>query len=144
MTKRRSRKSHLRRRSTRRRHVSKSYRRKYSSHRRRSSKRHRKSFHGGDFEPRPPSLAPMGPYYERKNIKKPLVPPISSPTGSFESQYIPEWRTRRNTFVEMQDRKNRERSGTFAYPSRESRYSPWEKVKYAFVKDKRPYPPVFQ
>ena len=122
------------------------YSRRHSRHRRYSRKM---SYRGGEGNrwsaPIPPPLPPMGTHYDRSSrYLKPVLPPIAAATNMpLYADKFPDWRERRNTFVEMQDRKSRNMSGQFHYPSRESTYTPWEKVKYAFKKDTRPWPPVF-
>src|SRR4051812_36068533 len=110
----RRRKSSSRRRHSRRRYSKKSHsRRRYS--RRRSSSR---VYRGGNrFVPKPPPLPPAATPYRRQNIfSKPVLPPIGN--QFIENKYIPDWKERRNTFVEFQDRKSRNLSGQFHYPSR--------------------------
>jgi hypothetical protein len=123
--------------------------------------------HGGDRVPTPPLLPPVNPYYRRPFNLKPVLPPIGSslyndsssyippapsyapppyipPAPSYAPPSVPSWKERRNTFVEMQDRRSRGMSGQFHYPSRKSTYTPWERIKYSFVKDKRQWPPTFE
>jgi hypothetical protein len=122
---------------------------------------------GGEFRPRQPTLL-KPPSIHRKRAstyKKPLPeiqrkptsfypsppssPSRSSPSSSTSQDHkrytLPESFNdqRRNTFVENVGRQHRSMSGQFHYPTRESRYTPWEKVKYFFTKDTRQYPPVF-
>jgi hypothetical protein len=103
--------------------------------------------HGGqELVPTPPStLPPVQPHYQRPFRYKQVLPPIlpTGPAAQF-NPIVPDWRQRRNTFVEMQDRQSRRMSGQFHYPTRKSRYTPWEQFKYTFIKDKRPWPPVFE
>jgi hypothetical protein len=102
--------------------------------------------HGGkqsrSFVPRLPSLRE----YEQSNFDKPVLPPIGYTAPEVPSKYDNpdwDWKNRRNTFVVNADRRNRENSGQFHYPSLASRKSPWQKFKSIFVKDKYMYPPVF-
>lgn len=129
-----------------------SRKRKSRTTRRRMTRR-RRSMHGGDadhsenyepFTPSPPSLPPLRAPYLRSNWKKPILPPIGQRAQQRQTfgSSIPDWRERRPTFIENVGRKHREMSGQFHYPKR--KLTPWEKIKGLFVKDSRPWPPVFQ
>src|SRR5690348_1589600 len=115
----------------RRRRFSYSHRSKPRSMSRSRSRRYR----GGGHFMQP--LPPLQGYQEFRHFnrasgwRKPL-PPILSHRGSFD---------KRGSVDYIFSRKG---SGQFHYPSRESKYSPWEKIKYKFVKDRRPWPPVFR
>ena len=108
---------------------------RHSSRRRRSNgsartHRHRGSYRGGSRN----SLVPLSGdhhFHGASGWGKPPLPPIQRQktlldrTGSVDYIF------------------SRKGSGQFHYPSRESKYTPWEKIKYMFVRDKRSWPPVF-
>lgn len=112
-------------------------RRSLYSHRRRRSSRsssRKRRYYGGNGYRRPlPPLEELREHHRFKRAsgwKRPLPPihhrrKLSDKRGSVDYIF------------------SRRGSGQFHYPSRESRYSPWEKIKYKFVKDKRRWPPTF-
>jgi len=118
-------------------------RRKYS--RKRISSKRKHAMRGGEAKiPHPPPLPPLGTEYTRKHhFTKPVLPPIGyvPPTYSTVDSSIPDWRERRNTFIENTGRKHRSMSGQFHYPK--PKLTPWQKLKKGLFGEKQQWPPVF-
>lgn len=110
-------------------------RRRKSTYKKRTQRK--KSMYGGNQRRRSYGRLPALNTGQRQNRNsfntKSVLPRINSNTNT--------WQDRRKTFVENVDYKNRRRSGQFHYPTKKS--SPWQKIKNLFIKDKKPYPPVF-
>jgi hypothetical protein len=98
---------------------------------------------GSQRQPRPPSSERRNSKTFNRRQRLRISDPFSTtplpPIRKFSRDSSGDDFWKRGSVVELHGRKN---DPQFRYPSREDRYTPWEKIKYAFVKDERPYPPT--